>query len=226
MKKGFTLIELLVVIAIIAVLVSLLLPALSTAREYARTTVCQSNLRMLGNFFLFYAHDYGDFVATNAVRPGGSRWYDILNTYRETSRDVISLNKVSICPSNAIPSTLLETTWVNGKEEKRPLTNYAQSDSLMAAFHRWLWCTGREWGPPFRFTGFKEPTTKIILVDATTHGIEDCNWLFWGLTNYQIEVAKPHHEGTNALYADNHVGWQYWAELVDPNIISKFFPDW
>ncbi len=59
-RNGFTLIELLVVVAIISVLVALLLPALSQARESSRMVVCLSNLRQLGMAAGFYAEDCVD----------------------------------------------------------------------------------------------------------------------------------------------------------------------
>ncbi|MEK6643218.1 MAG: prepilin-type N-terminal cleavage/methylation domain-containing protein [Planctomycetota bacterium] len=67
--KAFTLIELLVVIAIIALLISILLPALSRARELSKRTVCSSNLRGIGQAFYIYAQDGDIFPAQYVPFP-------------------------------------------------------------------------------------------------------------------------------------------------------------
>ena len=56
-KKAFTLVELLVVIAIIALLISILLPSLSRARELSKRLVCASNIKGIGTSAKIYAND-------------------------------------------------------------------------------------------------------------------------------------------------------------------------
>ncbi len=69
---GFTLIELLVVIAIIAILAAMLLPALSAARERARTSNCVGKLKNIGNAMLMYAGANNDRLPTYGKRSGCS----------------------------------------------------------------------------------------------------------------------------------------------------------
>jgi prepilin-type N-terminal cleavage/methylation domain-containing protein len=73
-QRGFTLIELLVVIAILALLIAILMPALTAAREQSRRAVCSQNEKNQGLGMFLYAHDYDGKLPMNSV----DRWlFDI-----------------------------------------------------------------------------------------------------------------------------------------------------
>lgn len=103
-SKAFTLIELLVVVSIIALLVSILMPALGRAREQAKAVVCQSHLKEWGTILLLYATDYNDrFFPGPGVSPD-RRWPEILIPYYSADRaDDTTASEIRCCPVATTP---------------------------------------------------------------------------------------------------------------------------
>ncbi|RYG66851.1 DUF1559 domain-containing protein, partial [bacterium] len=88
-RQAFTLIELLVVIAIIAILAAILFPVFGRARENARRSSCQSNLKQIGLGIIQYVQDYdekfpsamSDQVSVNGTMLNAVPWHFLIQPY-------------------------------------------------------------------------------------------------------------------------------------------------
>ena len=105
-NSAFTLIELLVVIAIIAILAAILFPVFARARENARRSSCQSNLKQIGLGILQYSQDYDEMLVQGSYGPGTNhpegasnatttyKWMDAIYPY-------IKSEQIFVCPSDS-----------------------------------------------------------------------------------------------------------------------------
>lgn len=121
-RRAFTLIELLVVISIIALLISILLPALRSARETAQSIVCRSQLKQVALAVEMYRGDYDGYYVPIWMRqvPGDVatdyRWGALLKTYlsdHTADRKRVDTQSVLFCPVVPDPNRNSSASYVS-----------------------------------------------------------------------------------------------------------------
>jgi prepilin-type N-terminal cleavage/methylation domain-containing protein/prepilin-type processing-associated H-X9-DG protein len=194
---GFTLIELLVVIAIIAILASILFPVFGRARENARRSSCQSNLKQIGLGMLQYSQDYDELLVNGWYGAGPSesekpkvkyKWMDAILPYLKS-------NQIFTCPSWGATGDLVAPAGGGpnggntGGQQGVATGNFIPSTDLTAqwdnrnygsyAINTAYWASGTSGrkgpgnsNPPQAMSGVGSPATTIWVADGNgSYGI-------------------------------------------------------
>jgi prepilin-type N-terminal cleavage/methylation domain-containing protein len=196
---AFTLVELLVVIGIIALLIAILLPTMSKAREQSRRTACLSNLRSLGQAMFLYANAYKDHLP-NGNPPGKWKSYDGANQIMVVfARDFVQPPGVFHCPSDRDPAPSEIVTadpWL------------ADSARVSYEFYCLFW-------PPE--------------LGAVLSALKGQAPLAWDQDGGEVSGPLQNHAnfGGNVVFADGHGDWQPrkdWDGGSWPHPAAEFYP--
>ncbi len=106
-RKRFTLIELLTVVVVVTLLVAMMMPALSAARERARAVECMGNLKQIGVAYFIYVDDYNGVVPQNKDVgpsddpdvPAGQGIPEGMNALQYLDQEYIGETRIFVCPT-------------------------------------------------------------------------------------------------------------------------------